>query len=60
MPNLLPERWDPLAQFAYFLRNFLRRFHTVCVRHVPQRERSIKRLLPRTSGTCVKAGERFP
>src|SRR4249919_1485901 len=28
--NLLPERWNPLAQFSYFLRNFLRRFHTVC------------------------------
>jgi hypothetical protein len=27
--NLLPERWNPLAQFSYFLRNFLRRFHTV-------------------------------
>ena len=28
--DLLPERWNPLAQFSYFLRNFLRRFHTVC------------------------------
>src|SRR5690242_1623385 len=28
--NLLPKRWHPLAQFSYFLRNFLRRFHTVC------------------------------
>jgi hypothetical protein len=26
----LPERWNPLAQLSYFLRNFLRRFHTVC------------------------------
>jgi len=28
--DLLPERWNPLAQLSYFLRNFLRRFHTVC------------------------------
>jgi hypothetical protein len=27
--DLLPERWNPLAQLSYFLRNFLRRFHTV-------------------------------
>src|SRR3954463_2562775 len=28
--NLLPECWHPLAQFSYFLRDFLRRFHTLC------------------------------
>jgi len=28
--NLLPERWHPLTQLSYFLRNFLSRFHTVC------------------------------
>jgi hypothetical protein len=27
--DLLTERWNPLTQFANFLRNFLRRFHTV-------------------------------
>ena len=27
--NLLPKAWNPLAQLSYFLRNFLRRFHTV-------------------------------
>src|SRR5204862_5918749 len=30
MTNLLPERWHPLTQLSYFLRNFLSRFHTVC------------------------------
>ena len=28
--DLLAKRWNPLAQFSHFLRNFLRRFHTVC------------------------------
>jgi hypothetical protein len=28
--NLLPERGNPLAQLSYFLRDFLRRLHTVC------------------------------
>jgi hypothetical protein len=28
--NLLTERWNPLAQLSHFLRDFLRRFHTVC------------------------------
>src|SRR5882724_2740687 len=28
--DLLPDRRNPLAQLSYFLRNFLRRFHTVC------------------------------
>jgi hypothetical protein len=27
--DLLAERWNPLAQLPNFLRNFLRRFHTV-------------------------------
>jgi hypothetical protein len=29
MCDLLPERRNPLAQLSNFLRNFLRRFHTV-------------------------------
>src|SRR5262249_8516168 len=40
--NLLPERWNPLAQLSYFLRNFLSRFHTVSLRHVRHAECSIK------------------
>jgi tetratricopeptide (TPR) repeat protein len=28
--DLLPKGRNPLAQFSYFLRDFLRRFHTVC------------------------------
>jgi hypothetical protein len=42
MTHLLPERRNPLAQLAYFLSNFLRRFHTVLRRHVRHVERSIK------------------
>ena len=31
--DLLAERRNPLTQLPHFLRNFLRRFHTVFVRH---------------------------
>jgi hypothetical protein len=40
--DLLAERWNPLAQLPNFLRNFLRRFHTVFVRHARSGECSIK------------------
>ena len=40
--DLLAERRNPLTQLSHFLRNFLRRFHTVFVRHVLPGERSIK------------------
>jgi hypothetical protein len=33
MTNLLAERRNPLPQLPHFLRNFLRRFHTVVFRH---------------------------
>ncbi len=42
MSNLLAERRNPLAQLPHFLRNFLRRFHTVFVRHARLGECSIK------------------
>src|SRR5215211_7334458 len=28
--DLLSDRWNPLPELSYFLRNFLRRFRTVC------------------------------
>src|SRR5438105_9154105 len=50
--DLLAKRRNPLPQFPHFLRNFLRRFHTVFVRHMGLGECSIKRALSSRYAVC--------
>src|ERR1051325_1821965 len=52
MGDLLAERRNPLPQLPDFLRNFLRRFHTVFVRHMGLGECSIKRAVSSRCAVC--------